>query len=189
MSWNFKLDNVETYAYQNNVFTEAECKEIIKLSNCTDKSNPITFDGKNEEYRPATNLYWVKPSEKTNWIFERLTDAVLQLNSKFFKFNLFGFNDSLQLTHYHSKGARYKKHIDRGFNYCVRKLSVSVQLSEPTSYEGSDLLLHISEEPIYTNKKIGCLTVFPSWVLHEVTPLQSGERYSLVCWATGEQFV
>ena len=32
----------------------------------------------------------------------------------------------------------------------------------------------------------GC--IFPSWVPHEVHPVTSGIRYSLVTWAVGELF-
>ena len=37
-------------------------------------------------------------------------------------------------------------------------------------------------------KQIGDLVVFPSYVLHEVTPVTKGERNSLVCWVTGPSF-
>ena len=30
--------------------------------------------------------------------------------------------------------------------------------------------------------------MFPSYVLHEVTPVTKGERYSLVAWLTGKPF-
>ena len=37
-------------------------------------------------------------------------------------------------------------------------------------------------------KEQGCLIVFPSYVLHEVTPIIKGERNSLVVWTTGKSF-
>jgi len=37
-------------------------------------------------------------------------------------------------------------------------------------------------------KEQGTLTIFPSFVLHKVTPVTKGERNSLVTWVTGKQF-
>ena len=34
----------------------------------------------------------------------------------------------------------------------------------------------------------GDIVVFPSYLMHRVTPVTRGERYSLVAWACGEQF-
>ena len=34
----------------------------------------------------------------------------------------------------------------------------------------------------------GYVAVFPSYVLHEVTPVTKGTRYSLVSWVTGKSF-
>lgn len=189
MSWDFKLDRVHNYAWQLNVFTEDECKKIIEIKKSIEKSKPITFAEHTVDYRLKTDIYWIQPNDTTAWIFKRLTDSILYLNDNFFKFNLFGFNSDLQLTHYHSKGAKYKKHIDRGLNTCVRKLTASIQLSESTSYKDCDLILYLDEKPTHVVRDIGSLTVYPSWVLHEVSELKKGERYSLVCWATGEQFI
>ncbi len=38
------------------------------------------------------------------------------------------------------------------------------------------------------DKKQGTLIVFPSYTLHEVTPVTKGERNSLVTWVTGKPF-
>jgi PKHD-type hydroxylase len=37
-------------------------------------------------------------------------------------------------------------------------------------------------------KDQGALAIFPSYTLHEVTPVTKNERYSLVCWVNGKQF-
>jgi PKHD-type hydroxylase len=60
-----------------------------------------------------------------------------------------------------------------------------MQLSDPSEYEGGDLLLHTGDEPIVINKQKGMLVMFPSYTLHEVTPVTKGERYSLVAWVHG----
>ena len=70
----------------------------------------------------------------------------------------------------------------------VRKLSISVQLSDESSYDGCELHLLNDEHPHVAKKDLGSLTAFPSYTLHEVTSLEKGERFALVTWVTGESF-
>jgi PKHD-type hydroxylase len=37
-------------------------------------------------------------------------------------------------------------------------------------------------------KKRGLITVFPSWTLHQVTPVVKGTRQTLVTWISGPAF-
>lgn len=68
-----------------------------------------------------------------------------------------------------------------------RKLSMSLQLSDPNDYEGGELLLHLSHNPTVISKQKGMMVFFPSHTLHEVTPVTKGERYSLVAWIHGSK--
>jgi PKHD-type hydroxylase len=69
----------------------------------------------------------------------------------------------------------------------IRKLSVIVQLTDPEEYEGCDLNLNVGS--INTMKKTqGSVIVFPSYVLHQVTPITKGTRHSLVAWLAGDPF-
>ena len=70
----------------------------------------------------------------------------------------------------------------------VRKLSFSVQLNDPKDYKGGELNLYTSEKPETMKKEQGTLILFPSFILHEVTPVTKGERNALVSWVTGKQF-
>ena len=74
------------------------------------------------------------------------------------------------------------------FDGIVRKLSISIQLTDPTKYEGGDLNLYWSDDPVTMKNNKGSLFIFPSYMLHEVTPVTKGERNSLVCWVNGPQF-
>ncbi len=76
-----------------------------------------------------------------------------------------------------------------------RKVSVTVNLSDPNDYDGGDLWLtkmpqdsSITELETFTNPAFrdkGAVVVFPSWVRHRVTPVTRGTRYSAVCWFNG----
>ena len=79
-------------------------------------------------------------------------------------------------------------HIDRNMGIATRKLSLSLQLSAPEDYEGGDLELWFGGEPVKANRERGMITFFPSYVMHRVTPVTKGVRYSLVCWVSGPPF-
>jgi PKHD-type hydroxylase len=61
-------------------------------------------------------------------------------------------------------------------------------LSDPEEYEGGELLLKTSAFPIKTLNKKGTIIFFPSYVLHEVTPVTKGTRKTLVGWVLGPNF-
>ena len=71
----------------------------------------------------------------------------------------------------------------------VRKLSLTVQLSEESDYEGGGLRLENDDSGAYhLNKNIGEAVVFPSWIRHEIKPVTKGIRKSLVAWIEGPKF-
>jgi len=69
-----------------------------------------------------------------------------------------------------------------------RKLSLSVQLSDPAQYEGCDLEFHGGNRTETAPRDRGAVIAFPSYVLHRVTPCTKGTRKALVAWTTGPQF-
>mgnify|MGYP003677217951 FL=1 len=70
----------------------------------------------------------------------------------------------------------------------VRKLSLSIQLTDPKEYEGGELYIYEGDKGEKMKQGQGDLILFPSYMLHEVKPVTKGERNSLVCWVTGKQF-
>jgi len=188
-SWNFKLDKVNYYAFWDNAFTKEECKKIIKIAK---KKGLIKAEINNtikEQIDVRDNqISWLYPSDNMDWVFRKVTDIVTDLNERFFNFDLFGFNEGFQFTNYIAPSNKYKKHIDRDLNTMVRKLSISIQLTDPKEYEGGELYLYQNEKGTLMKKEQGTLILFPSYTLHEVKPVTKGERNSLVSWVTGKQF-
>lgn len=189
MSWYLNSVSIETWAYADNVFTAQECDSIIEIGKKTGLENGKLSDGSVDfEYRKSKILFFNSNNSSFNWIYQRVTDAVNIINKQFWNYDL-SYIEDLQFTSYTEKDDFFTKHIDQisqGGNY--RKLSFSIQLSSPNNYEGSDLLLHTSSNYLTTRKEKGTMIFFPSFVLHEVTPLISGERYSLVGWVCGPSF-
>jgi PKHD-type hydroxylase len=186
-SWNLEVDQVNFYAFWNNAFSKEECQTIINIAK--DKGL-IKGTTKEESDVRDSKVSWLYPVDKIDWVFRRVTDIVLNLNERFFKFDLFGLNEGFQFTNYEAPSGKYGKHVDRAINMPVRKLSISIQLTNPEEYEGGELKLYDGddEEGITMDKTQGTLIIFPSYVLHEVMPVTKGERNSLVTWVTGKQF-
>jgi hypothetical protein len=69
-----------------------------------------------------------------------------------------------------------------------RKLSMTVQLSSHYAYKGGRVVLYAGPEDDHISQVQGMATVWPSWTLHEVLPVEQGVRYSLTAWAHGEEF-
>jgi PKHD-type hydroxylase len=112
------------------------------------------------------------------------------LNAQTFQYDLRGFSDNFQYAVYHgNSGGHYDWHIDmiplaRG----DRKLSISLQLSDPSHYEGCDLQFIAGDGVQTAPRDRGTLIVFPSYIMHRVTPATAGTRKSLVVWAAGPKF-
>jgi PKHD-type hydroxylase len=184
-SWNFELDQVNLYAFWNNAFSKEECQTIINIAK--DKGLIKGKTEKQSEVRDS-KISWLYPIDKIDWAFRRVTDITLNLNERFFNFDLFGLNEGFQFTNYEAPSGKYGKHVDRGMNMVVRKLSISIQLTNPEEYEGGELYLYDDDKGTLMDKTQGTLIIFPSYVLHEVMPVTKGERNSLVTWVTGKQF-
>jgi PKHD-type hydroxylase len=186
-SWNFEIDQVNLYAFWNNAFSKEECQSIINIAK--DKG---LIKGKTKEESDVrdSKISWLYPIDKIDWVFRRVTDITLNLNERFFKFDLFGLNEGFQFTNYEAPSGKYGKHVDRSMNISVRKLSISIQLTDPEEYEGGELKLYDGDDKdaIVMDKTQGTLIIFPSYVLHEVMPVTKGTRNSLVTWVTGKQF-
>jgi PKHD-type hydroxylase len=82
----------------------------------------------------------------------------------------------------------------------IRKLSVTISLTEPDTYVGGNLEFDFRNQVDWErNKKAkikecteirprGSIIVFPSFVWHRVSPVTKGTRYSLVIWNLGYPF-
>lgn len=188
--WPFKLDDVHSYAYQESLFTPKECDKVIALGKKQGLETACIKDQKIDKKIRNNKISWIHPScKEAHWLFSRITKCIMDLNKQFFNFDLFGFTEGFQFTNYKAPGEYYNLHIDRGLNTQVRKLSFSVYLSDPKTFEGGDLFFQESKKKYsISHKKQGTLVAFPSFVLHGVAPITKGERNSLVGWITGPNF-
>jgi PKHD-type hydroxylase len=180
--------NSNSYASFNDIFTKEECDTIIKYGETLEKNKGEVFKVNDNYEIRNSEVSWIQVNPETEWIYRKCTDLINIANSQFFNYDL-NFIEQLQFTFYDSKeNSFYGKHMDSQNQYSknmFRKLSFAIQLNDPSEYTGGDFIMHLSENSPPADKKLGMAYVFPSFILHEVTPVTSGSRYSLVGWVNG----
>lgn len=185
--YHFRRDFPNEWCWHADAFTPIELDAIIRIGEQIEMDKGITGGGSSAKIRDSY-ISWLFPNDVTNWVFERLEGVVRTINQEFYRFDLDGFFQGLQFTKYTEPGQHYTWHTDRGHGMGVRKLSLSLLLSDPDDYEGGELELKFGEEEQKAERKRGMITLFPSWSLHRVTPVTKGTRYSLVAWVSGPPF-
>tara|TARA_R100000664_G_scaffold24940_1_gene34842 strand:- start:2259 stop:2903 length:645 start_codon:yes stop_codon:yes gene_type:complete len=148
-----------------------------------------------------SNVVWLDE----RWIYNEVQPYIHTANKNAGWNFEFDFTESCQFTKYH-KGQFYGWHTDSWeFPYNkpddlnihgkIRKLSVTISLSDPKDYKGGDLEFQFrnKDKPNLIRKcpevkPKGSIVVFPSFVWHRVKPVTKGTRYSLVCWNLGYPF-
>ena len=129
-----------------------------------------------------------------SWIAGMLKHFIEVANNGLFKYDLKQWSDKIQYTTYEGSGSKYNWHADIAQSpydeSIMRKLSISLLLSDPDEYEGGEFqLMDCAGEKIKTLKPpIGTAIIFPSTTKHRVRPLKSGKRISLVGWYGGPPF-
>jgi PKHD-type hydroxylase len=134
------------------------------------------------------------PFEDFDWLYRVLETEIRDVNWINFKFNL-NRMEAVDYLEYHAgtdddpdhSHGKYVAHVDGSVN-STRKLSFSVLLSDPSEFDGGDLLIYDSHTPYTAEKRKGTITFFPSNCLHEVKPVTRGVRRSIVSWVHGPQF-
>ena len=136
-----------------------------------------------------SKVVFLGPEEKYAWIYDRLWSAAQECNRLFFCVDVVGVETNVQLARYDSSDRGfYGWHTDFAGIRPLRKLSISIQLSDPEHYDGGDLELLYGTEPQKLDRSRGALIVFPSFMLHRVTPVTRGARWSLVAWILGKRW-
>lgn len=163
-----------------------ESKEFEKAAISSNVSDSVILDDIRQ-----TDISWIKMDD-AHWFFKKLEETISDVNQEHFNFDL-QWLEPLQYTVY-NPGGFYKQHWDYADEHAeqlidgkrmVRKLSFSILLSDPSEYEGGDLVLCYPQEQHTLPKDKGSILFFPSFITHEVTKVISGVRKSLVGWVRG----
>ena len=205
------------YWYFKSAVPSRICDEIVKYSKSIQDQMAVTGGyGRSQGNKPLSrqqvkdlkkkrdsDIVWL--SER--WIYREVQPYVHQANAAAGWNFQWDFSEQCQFTQY-KKGQYYDWHCD-GWdkpyqkepgnlsNGKIRKLSVTLTLSDEKDYKGGELEfdfrnLDPDKKPnIKKCKEIlpkGSLVVFPGFVWHRVCPVKKGSRHSLVIWNLGWPF-
>lgn len=146
------------------------------------------FSGQDTEYRKSRVKFLNDPEvQELLWWYVKRASFRMEI----------GVHNSaeIQYTEYHaSEQGHYDWHHDVNWpepnvlngNFMDRKISITVQLSDPSEYEGGDFSFNEVQnpDPISVKKK-GTVLCFPSLLQHRVSPVTEGVRKSMVAWFSG----
>ena len=131
----------------------------------------------------------IRFDDKTAWLYGWLADTLENINETYFNFEPLDIVEEIGFVRY-EEGGQYGLHFDLDTvpPLSGRKLSVVIQLSNETDYEGGSLTIVTNAGPIDVPKAKGTMVIFPSYLPHLVNPVTSGKRDVLVMWAGGQHF-
>lgn len=181
------VDHVHDFICLPGLFSRSECMEIVESARAHQLHRSETYGGTNDPHRKSRELR-VPPDEEP-WLsmHHKLWANLIAINQQYFRFDISGINEDIRFIQYESPDSHFDWHVDRMAGIQVRKLSFSLQLDEPENYDGGLLKFDIGEKYSAT-RECGTLVVFPSYLLHKVTPVTRGVRRAIVGWVTGPAF-
>jgi PKHD-type hydroxylase len=184
-----KIDQTNYFIYHN-AFNDEQLEWINNLQKMHNFEKASTIGNSIDDTSiRKSSIKWMHHNDKNNWLYDYLSTFALGANDVMWKFGLHSIIDSIQYTEYYEGGGHYDWHIDIGPHPINnRKISITVQLSDPSEYEGGDFELWTGGEFKKMEKIKGCAILFPSFLMHRVTPITKGVRKSLVLWVGGDAF-
>ena len=212
------------YYYFQSALTPRMCDEIIEYGrrhkpeiavtggaekNETNVKKDGTFKKsalKKLHVKRKSDIVWMNDA----WLYKEIHPYIREANTKAgWNFD-WDWSESCQFTRYgvgqyygwhcDSWDKPYNKPDDINSHGKIRKLSVTISLSEPEDYVGGNLEFDMRNQKDWEQDKKkaihecteirprGSIIVFPSFVWHRVAPVTKGTRYSLVAWTIGAPF-
>ena len=173
-----------------------DCKQNILKS-----ASVLSFDkkGRDDPEIRKTSVHFI--ADKDNKINELAWHFLREANKVQFHYDL-TFFQAIQFAEY-KDGGFYGWHQDASGidpNNETRKLSLTLVLSDPNTFEGGELQFYSGDRPLedmgdMTGEQVqqdiqaqGTVVVFDSRDFHRVTPVTKGVRHSVVCWTVGPNF-
>jgi PKHD-type hydroxylase len=203
--------NLHNYFYYfKKAIPEKICDDILKYGKSKQEQLALTGNEQKKILDDKTvkdlkklrnsNIVWLNDK----WIYNAIHPYVHEANRRAGWNFEWDWSESCQFTKY-NKNQFYDWHKDSwehpydnlndlNIHNKIRKLSVTVSLSNESEYSGGELEFGLNEEnPDKKTKTVilkeikekGSLVVFPSFLWHRVRKVTKGTRYSLVIWNLG----
>jgi len=200
------------YWYFTKAVPERICDDIVRYGKESEKEMALTGhqrteppskeELKNIKKKRKSDIVWM--SDK--WIYKEIHPFIADGNVNAGWNHQWDWSEACQFTEY-KKGQFYDWHSDSNAKPYdveenlnshgkIRKLSMTLSLTDPDEYEGGDLEFDFRDTDIGSQPRIceevrpkGSIIVFPSFIWHRVKPVTKGIRHSLVCWSLGQPYV
>jgi PKHD-type hydroxylase len=164
------------------------CEKFEVIDAVVGSDNP---DGEYDESMRISKVRWADDDSELK---EMIWNYGQESNGAAFGFDIINkFN--IQYTTYHgSDSGFYDWHRDNVWKkegYYDRKISLIIQLTDPSEYEGGNFEFEIGGVGTVSPegfKKKGSIIAFPSFMKHRVTEVTKGKRNSIVSWIQGPHF-
>ena len=175
------------------VLTPQQCDEFIRIGQNEPKikGTTISAEANRGNKHRTTSISWIPPA-KAPALYKPIHEWIVRINNNNFGFDPMQLIEAGQYAEY-SKGDFYNWHMDSGVDMKnmppVRKISMTLLLSDPKDYEGGYLQIFggnfFEAEKSKIKIEKGYAIFFASFLIHRVTPITKGNRKSLVMWFGG----
>ncbi|MAL11245.1 MAG: hypothetical protein CMF74_16470 [Maricaulis sp.] len=188
------------YWFYNKVIPERICDEIVAYFKNKKKIKALTGASKRVTKIRKSSIVF---DQENLWIDHLINPFIRNANIKAGWNYQIDYAETHQFTEY-KINQHYNWHIDEHDkpyesndkrNNKIRKLSMSLCLSDKNSYDGGNLMFSklgklnkINSFTVKEMREKGSLIVFPSYTLHRVEPVTRGTRHSLVIWYLGNPY-
>lgn len=168
---------------------ETVVDDLRKILDTKELEDAQVGDGAVVPETRRTKIFWLPKTDEFVELYKTFHQLIGKCNDEFYSFRISEITEHIQYTVYNSNDeGHYDWHVDMGPGKARRKLSLVCQLSDPSEYEGGELQINTGKV-LVAEKEKGTVIIFPSYLLHRVTPVTKGIRRSLVLWIEGPAFV
>ena len=174
------------YWLYESAITPAQCKLIIEEADWSKKHTAEHMKKKDSVVNKNIRETTVTFAPSYSAIGCIMQSHIYNINAHKYHYDISGMQD-IQIGHY-TEGSHYDWHPDISEpddKNMQRKLSAVLMLSDANDYEGGLLEFKFAEMP---KLQKGSLVVFPSFMVHRVTKVTKGNRYTVVAWSVGPSF-
>ena len=200
------MNLTNNYWYFKSAIHERKCDDISRYGKQLQDQMAVTggYGDQKLNQKQVKDLKKKRNSDivwmSDRWVYKEIQPYIHSANTNAGWNFQWDYSESCQFTKY-TKGQFYDWHqpyiredVNDPSHGKIRKLSVTVTLSDPKEYSGGELEFDLRNlEPdkkrnVMKCKEIlpkGSLVVFPGFVWHRVCPVKKGSRHSLVIWNLG----
>lgn len=167
--------------------SDDELDRIRSIGDALGTTNVKLF-GKSDDSKVRATGSHFPLNEETEWLYKKMAALAQRINAENYRYDLAGFHENFYYLQY-SDGDHFDWHLDIGRQTpAPRKLSLVLNLSDPSEYDGGDFDVLVAIDHWRAEKGRGLVTAFPAFKVHRVTPVTRGVRRTLAMFLTGPNF-